>query len=248
MTKTAWKGALVAGAVLLASALPASAQDLTLVQTTTVGKAAPKASTQYFSAGKFRASDADSESIVDAGTGRFVVADNKKKEYWESSFDEMQAMMRQMEEQMKAAGPAMEKMMAAMGGGAPGEAKVEKGTAPRKIAGYDTEHWVVSLGTAMRYEVWAAPSLTLPARYYDAFKARYAAMGPMGRSFEKLYEAMKQVKGLPLATASTVSMGPVKTETRTEVTEVKKGALPASTFDVPAGYKKVASPFAQMKR
>jgi hypothetical protein len=28
-----------------------------------------------------------------------------------------------------------------------------------------------------------------------------------------------------------------------EATEVRKGAIPASTFDIPAGYKKKASPF-----
>jgi hypothetical protein len=32
-------------------------------------------------------------------------------------------------------------------------------------------------------------------------------------------------------------------QTSSEATEVKKGPIPASTFDVPAGYSKKASPF-----
>jgi hypothetical protein len=35
----------------------------------------------------------------------------------------------------------------------------------------------------------------------------------------------------------------MKMRTDSEATEVRKGAIPASTFDVPAGYKKKSSPF-----
>ena len=35
----------------------------------------------------------------------------------------------------------------------------------------------------------------------------------------------------------------MKMRTSSEATEVKKGAIPASTFDLPAGYKKKSSPF-----
>jgi hypothetical protein len=38
-------------------------------------------------------------------------------------------------------------------------------------------------------------------------------------------------------------MGMAKMATRSEAVEVKKGAIPASTFDIPAGYAKKPSPF-----
>jgi hypothetical protein len=40
-----------------------------------------------------------------------------------------------------------------------------------------------------------------------------------------------------------VDMGMMKMRTSSEATEIKKGAIPASTFDLPAGYKKKSSPF-----
>jgi hypothetical protein len=35
----------------------------------------------------------------------------------------------------------------------------------------------------------------------------------------------------------------MKQHTLSEATEVKKGPIPASTFEIPAGYKKKPSPF-----
>jgi hypothetical protein len=40
-----------------------------------------------------------------------------------------------------------------------------------------------------------------------------------------------------------VEMGMIKVKTSSEATEVKKGAIPASTFDLPTGYVMKRSPF-----
>jgi hypothetical protein len=46
-----------------------------------------------------------------------------------------------------------------------------------------------------------------------------------------------------LSTAIIVRTPMSRTQTVEEATEVKKGPIPESTFAVPAGYKKVKSPF-----
>jgi hypothetical protein len=71
----------------------------------------------------------------------------------------------------------------------------------------------------------------------------YAAMGPMGPRFQKMVEEMRKVKGFPLATRVSAKMMMVKMDTLTEATEVKKGPIPASAFEVPAGYAKKDPPF-----
>lgn len=235
----------LAVAALAALPLAAAAEDLTIVSTVS-GLKAPTTSTQYLSANKVRSSDGDSDTIMDLSTGTMTMIDHKKKEYWQTTADEMKAAFAQIEQQMQAMGPMLEKMM----GGPAGAVTLTKGTAPKKIAGYDTEHWVVAMGQNMRYEIWAAPSLQLPinAAYYDAMKARYAALGPLAKRYEKIYEEMKKIKGFPLATITSISMMGKKQDMTSEATEVKKGAIPDSAFQVPAGYKKTAGPFEKMKK
>jgi len=69
-------------------------------------------------------------------------------------------------------------------------------------------------------------------------------MGPMGRHFERMFDALRKVRGYPLSLAMHVKTEGMKQETLTEATEVRKGAIPADTFAVPAEYKKKKSPFA----
>jgi hypothetical protein len=54
---------------------------------------------------------------------------------------------------------------------------------------------------------------------------------------------MKKIKGYPLAMDMDVDMGMAKMATVSEAIEVKKGAIPDSTFEIPSGYSKKSSPF-----
>lgn len=228
------KGIMTAGALALAAAV--SAEDLTIVSRVDLGKGKTTTSTQYLTSDKVRTSDGERDTIVDFGSGRMVMIDNKKREYSETSLQEMAAAMQKMQQDL--AGSPMAGMF-----GKVGDVTVEKGTEPKKIAGYDTQHWIMTMGEGMRFDLWAAPALQAPTQYYDARKSLYAAMGPMGQRFQKMVDEMRKVKGLPLATRVTAKMMMIKMDTYTEATEVRKGAIPASAFEVPAGYKKKDPPF-----
>ena len=228
-------------AVLALAAVPAlaGAEELTIVSRVTMNNGAPSTSTQYLGTSKIRSSDGEHDTIVDLAGGRFTVIDNAKKEYYEFTADDMAASMAKFQQQMSGpAGAMMEKMM----GGAAGEVMVKKG-ATRKVAGYDCTDYTLTLGENMRYEICATQALQVPTQYYDAFKSRYALMGPMGKRFETMYDAMKKINGFPIATSTTVNMMAMKTKMSSEATEIKKGAIPASAFAVPAGYKKKDAPF-----
>jgi hypothetical protein len=228
-------------AVLVCAALPAlaGAGEITIVSQATVGKAAPTTSTQYIGTDRVRTSDGESDVILEVGTGRLTVINHKKKEYYEITREAMAAGMQKLEAQM--AGPAgamIEKMM----GGAGGEVVVEKG-ASRKVAGYDCTAYSFSLGENMRYETCVTQSLQLPAAYYEALRSPYAMMGPMGKRFGKVFDAMQKIKGFPIAMSSSVSMMGKKVQMSSEATEVRTGAIPATAFAVPAGYKRKDAPF-----
>ena len=227
-------------AVWSLAALPAvaGAEEMTVVSRMTVGSGAPTTSTQYIGADRIRTSDGENDVIVEVGTGRLTVINHKKKEYYEVTREQMQAGMQKFEQQM--AGPAgamLEKMM----GGAAGEVTVQKG-AVRKVAGYDCTNYTFSLGETMRYETCMTQGLQLPTVYYDALRSPYAMMGPMGKRFEKVFDAMQKVQGFPIAMSSSVSMMGKNMSITSETTEVRRGAIPATAFALPAGYKKKDSP------
>ena len=228
-------------ALACAAALPAlaGAEDITVVAKTTMNQGAPKTSTQYIGADRIRSSDGESDTIMDVGAGRFTVINHNKKEYYQFTRDEMLASMQQLEQQMSGPmGAMMEKMM----GGKVGEVTVQKGPA-RKIAGYDCTTHIFSLGDNMRYEMCATQALQLSPAYYDALKGPYGLMGPLARRFDRIFEEMKKVKGFPVAMTSSVNLIGLKMNVSTEATEVRKGAIPDSAFQLPAGYKKKETPF-----
>jgi len=68
------------------------------------------------------------------------------------------------------------------------------------------------------------------------------------KSMAQMIEEMRKIKGFTLADQTTFSMMGRTMTTASEATEVKKGAIPDSAFEVPAGYKKVDSPFAAMQK
>lgn len=222
------------GFVTLA-ALPAYA-DLTITSTV---QAAGRTSTatQYLAAERGRTSNGDTDAIVNYSTGTMTMIDNRKKEYYETTLAEMTAMFDQLDRQL--AGSPLGGLL----GGKVGDVTLQKVEGAKKVAGYDCDHYVLTMGNDMKFDIWAAPDLQTPVQYYDASKAPYAAMGPMGRGFGKMFEEMKKVKGFPLSMGINAKVMMMKIDTLQEATQVSKDPIPASAFEPPAGYRKKDSPF-----
>ena len=217
--------------------LPAAAEDLTVVSTVTSGKTGKTVTaTQYLSADKLRSSDGNFDSITDLSSGKMIHVDHKKKEYWETSLEDLRQQFAAID-QMLDENP----MMARMLGGAT-EVTVTKGTDTREVAGYVCDHYSMSIGK-LHFELWAARGLKAPAEYHDAQKMVYAAMGPMASRFDRLYEEMKKIEGFPLRTEMDSRLMGFKVRSVSEATEVRKGPIPDSAFDPPAGYKKKKPPY-----
>lgn len=230
----------VAGVLTLGLALSAKAEDLTIIsKVSMMGKEGR--STTYINAGHVRVTSDDSDTLMDVGSGKTAVVDHKKKEFYEFTGQEVVDAMSRMEAQFKN-NPLMEKML-----GSVGEVSVQKAGAKRTVAGYSCDPYTLAMGESTAFEICAAPDLQPPAAYLDSMQATYARMGPAGRRFMKLFEEMRKIKGYPVSFEVEMKMMGRRTETLTEAVEIKKGALDASVFALPAGYKKVESPFAKMK-
>jgi len=243
--------ATLAAAVLAASVTfmvprPAGAQlfrqDLTLHQTTTStgmmgkGGGAPQPSTLYLSANGMRHSEADgNDMIMLFAQSKMIFVDHKKKTYSEVTFEGLQQKVDQTASQMSK-GMSKEQMeaMRQVMGGAGGAFRVTKAGAGETIAGYATEKWLMAFGP-VEMEISATPELKVPAAYYNAMKLRMPAnpMFDMG----KMYDEMKKINGMTLKSVMNMKIMNMTSTTTTVVTSIEKGSIPASTFEIPAGYK-----------
>jgi DNA-binding protein YbaB len=234
-----------------------TAEDLTIVQKVTRDQNPPVVMTSYVSADKIRMASGDGNEVLAEAGGKFTVIDHKKKEYTvittqdlDAMATQMEARMKEMDEKMKNMPPEVRQKMAGMMGGAAAAVDVQKGAGGRTIAGYHCDNWVMSIGTMSRTEQCLSTELALPAQAWDGYQAfatkLRASMGAMAKGMEAMQEKMKQMKGLPLASTTTVSVMGHNSTSSTEVTEIKKGPIPASAWQLPAGYKQGESPLAAM--
>src|SRR5438445_2434790 len=132
----------------LAAALPAAAEDLTIVSKVTRDGGPPTTTTSYISSDHARFAQAEGqEAILDLGTGTTTVIDGRKKEYFvitPQDWEQMRARMDQMmnspemkraQEQMKNLPPDVQKRMQSIRGGMASEVEVQKPGTTRQHAG-----------------------------------------------------------------------------------------------------------------
>ncbi len=240
------------------AALPLAAGDLTIVYKT-MDNGKPGTATDYFAGNHARFGDAQHETILDSASGTITTVDHEKKQYSQFTLAEMEASLqqaaaqmeqarKQQEEAMKNMPPAMrEKMQKMTGAGMMGGVTVTKGTGTRKIAGYDATPWNVSMGEMMKMQIWTTTAVQ-PSMDPGQFERLRSLMTPALKSMGNAGEEFKKIQGFSLASSSTVSVLGKTMETTREAVEVKTSAVDPAVFNVPAGYKKVDSPFAKMGR
>ena len=249
-------------ALVLAAGVSAAAEDLTIVSKRTHDGKPSDNTTSYLASDHVRmAQDEGRESIVDLKTGQMTMLDGKKKTYYIITRQDMEQFkakmaermnspeMKQAEEKMKSLPPEVQKKMEAMMGGVAGSFDVQKTGTTRKVAGYACENWTITLGQFSKTEECLTSDLQLPVQAWDTYrdfaesmKSMTAAMGPMAKNMAQMQEKFKGMKGFPLATTTAVSVLGHSSTSTSEVTEIKRGPIPASAWEVPAGYTKVDNP------
>jgi hypothetical protein len=141
----------------------------------------------------------------------------------------------------------MSKMMGGAMGGAAASINVTKG-GTRKVAGYACQEYTISMGETFKNDTCNTTTLQIPFDPGQFRKLSSFANPAFMKNAAKFAEQMQKVEGIPLAETSTVSVMGRSTTTSKEATEVKKGAIAASVFEPPAGYKKVDSPLKAMSQ
>lgn len=226
---------------LLATTVQVLAGDLTIVSRNS-GKFNDGTSTQYYSTWfqRHNHEGTRTDNLTDFKAGIMYTIKHKDKKIEKMSFDDLAAAAEAMEAQMAKMKEQMANMPAflknAMGGDADNFTVDEVGkdtVADRKCRVYK-----ITVGK-LEMELANDPSLTLPISP-DAY-ARFGRLrglsmgGGMGAgAYKRLYEEMSKLKGVPLRTRTTF---PIIGQLTSEAIEVKEGAIPASVFALPEGYK-----------
>jgi hypothetical protein len=225
------------GAVLLLSTMATSAADLTLTMKGT-GKANEGAQTQLWSAKFMRTNNpgAQTDTLVDYEKGVNYTINHSKKTVEMFSWDDLETMAEGVARQMKDLPP---QVLAMMPGGGGGEVTVEN-AGKETVAGRTCQKWVITAGKMVidsSYDASLKPPI--PAVSYSRFlklKNLANAVGPAAAQMKKVGEELAKIQGMALKTRTVM---PYLGESVIEATEVKEGAISASAFDLPAGYKTI---------
>jgi Domain of unknown function (DUF4412) len=194
--------------------------------------------TQYYSTNFQKTVDegTKTDTMVDYGKGVFYTVHHKDKKIDMMTFDDMVAIGDAMQAKMGQMANLPKFLQGAMGGGDPGEVKVEK-LGEDTVAGRACKKYKLTIGKIVE-DLSLDPSLKIPinpAAFAKFSKLRGAVMGgPGAAGMKKMMDELSKLQGVPLKTHMTGFMG---TDSLTEATEVKTSAIAASVFTLPDGYK-----------
>ena len=221
--------ALIAGLSCLALA----AGDLTIAYKTHISGmgAGDGTETQYMNASKMRQNmvtgSRHSDTMIDYDTQTVFVIDHDKKIIKKATFQELADAMQRLDAQMNGQMAAM--MQAMMGDMS--EVKVAQ-LGKDTVLGRSCNQVKLDVGKISQ-TMSLDPSIKPPMDMAKALKMTAFMPGPMGAGMRKMYDKLKELKGVPLKSHMTGMMGMDSTR---EATSVSEAAIPASTWALPSGY------------
>ena len=209
-----------------------------------------KTATHYYTASKVRFDQGDVATVVDLATGRIVNVLMARKQYSETTFEEIEQAMTSVSAQMeKAMAGIPEGLRKKMMGDAARDVALTKGEV-RTVASVPCRNYTVTLGEKTRMETCAALNFDLP---FDRTHLRTLALvtAPIAKGhtgLNRMVEKLREISGLSLASSMSLSLMGRKIETSTEATQIRRGPIDGAHFEIPHDFEKIDSPFAKMAR
>ena len=241
------RASLIPAAVLLLTSTVAQAALTLTYDRKKVGEQGPPGTaTMVFDSGRIRMEGmtahrgAASVMIIDGPGKKMLMLDPEKKIYREMTEADAKQMKERMEAMRAQMPPEMRKRMEERTGGPAAAPQYEKTGAKKKIAGYSCEVYRVKVGDTMMGEACYAPWGSGLASKADADKFQ-KAMADMEKSFAFMpgmrMTHWSDAPGVPIEQSHYGSDGKT-VESITTLKSVSRSAVPASTFEVPAGFTK----------
>jgi hypothetical protein len=224
---------------------------------------APEVSKIWFDGGRMRSTDSDGDGAIfkdqkiyalDAEDKNFTVVDKAAMDRMGGQLAEAR---KQMEAQMANMPPErramMEQMMSQMGGAAPGKKAVKRDVTAtgrtETVGGFRCSVWEIAIDGVKDHEVCAAAPGSLPGgtemlktmrEMGEMLKGLTEGLGQMAQSAAtNTWADLAKINGIPILTRE-FENGKATSETRVSV--IRSESVPASTFEVPKGYKERKMP------
>jgi acyl-CoA-binding protein len=242
--------ALTLATLFLDAGAAAASDDLTVVTKHTLNGKPGSNTTSYMASDHVRMAEEGSETILDLKAGVTTTLDNKKRTYYTTTKQDLEQFKVKLQEKMNdpETKKAME-MMGKMSQGMAGTMDVKKTGVTRNVAGFRCEEWAITMGELSTIKECLTSDLQYPVHAFDAYKEYGESMknmmsgfGPVAKSGAELAEKMKAMKGFPVSTSMAITIMGQKTSVESEVVEVRKGPIPTSVWEIPAGYAKIENP------
>jgi uncharacterized protein YneF (UPF0154 family) len=222
----------------------------------------PEVSKIYFDGGRMRSNDADGDGAIFKNKTIYALKSGDKTYTMvdKATMDRMGGQLaearKKMEAQLAGMPPErramMEQMMSQMGG-APGgkqpRREVKKTGRSESVAGFKCTIWEVTLDGEKHQELCSTPASALPGgaevlatmkEIGEMMEGLTAGLGPMAqRSSKEEWKDVAKIGGVPILTRD-FDGGKASSEMRLAV--IRSQPVPASTFEVPAGYKQRTMP------
>jgi hypothetical protein len=223
----------------LCGALPAAAEDITIVYNVARHEHDQQLGYKYISPGRAEAWSGPDYGVITDSTGKVTRIDHAKREYTETTEQENEAASRAVSRRPIYRDTPPDRWFS-----------FEKVPGRRMIAGYDCEHYVATAHEQWNdgrpqpvvvntHDYWIVPGL-----HVETIKAR---MHEVGARILQVENTVKEAldRGLVLADIWSVNGHWVGSE---EAVEVRNGPIDPSVFAPPAGYAKVESSAARLIR
>jgi hypothetical protein len=215
-------------AVLSASAFKLCAQDFTIRMKMDDGA---EGTTYYVSPIAVRRTTPGANDVIERmDRGTMIYLDHRGKTYKEGPVAQAKEAMAKGMTEMK--DPQTMALLHQMGLDDPPQ--LTKIGPAENIAGYPTEKYSLKTGMAQG-ELWITQALQFPTAYYRDFNLLSGVAGPFGDAGK-----IAEVHGVVLKRRMTMTLGRGAKPTSETAVSVEKGAIPASMFEPPAGYRKVS--------
>jgi len=166
--------------------------------------------------------------IFDAESKNIYLVNHQKKEYSVVSMNASADNKETSEAQ---------KMMQTMGGST--KITITPTDVTEKIGDWNAKKYDIDMTIMMmntKQELWATEDIKVN---YELFNAVGNGMMAQIPGFDKIFEEMKKIKGLPVKSIMTTTAMGGEIETSVNLIEYAEKEAPAGIYDIPEGYKKV---------
>jgi hypothetical protein len=239
MSRTGFRFIVTACLILFAFGAAAAHADIYVKQKVHTGSYAVMGKTQpekdeiteiWLTAKKVRTNQGEEKSsIILIDKGVMIGIDHEALSYSEMPLD----FTKEVEGQDPQASAMYKGIMGSM------SAKVTETAEKKKIGKWNCRKYLIEYAMAFgtsSVEAWATTDIKVD---YELFYTASNAMLASQPGFEKVLEEMKKVKGVIVYQTSVSKAMGSEITTVTEVLEFSEKKVPAGTYDVPKGYKKV---------